>query len=81
MSEPEEQQWYSPSLDLVLKEVEGLHTNTVLMLAKHVVVITADLQRFKVVLQSENMFGCIYIYTPPPHHPVRRRQTRLLYVS
>lgn len=61
VSKQEGQQWYSPSLDLVLKEVEGLHTNTAhttLILTMQVVVTTAER-----VLQNKNVFGCIYTHT------------------
>ena len=76
-SEQEEQQWYSPSTNTVLKEDQGLHTSTahvVFMLAMPVAVktATADLQCFKLALQNKNM----YIYTPHPTY-APPQQTRL----
>lgn len=59
-------QRHSPSLNLVLEEVEVLQTNTahtILMLSVQVVVTTAHLQCFKLILQNKTTFGCMYIHS------------------
>lgn len=80
LSNQEKWQRHSPRLNLVLKVVEVLHTNTthtVLMLAMQVAVTRATryLQWFKLIPQNKNTFGCRYIHTYSHLHREKAKTT------